>query len=271
MRTPRWLAVAAAVVFVFMLAPVALVIYMSFFATSYIAFPPDGYSLRWYGELLERRQLLDGLLYSFVVALLATALSLCLGVLAAAGLSRSKLPGKTWFENGYLLPLIIPSIVSGVALYVFLYNVSELINVRLVPTTWVLVIAHTLITLPWTFRLCYAGFITMGRDVEKASLDLGAGPVATLWRVTLPLLRPSLVGAATFAFIFSFADLEISLFLVESGRSTLPVAMVQYAIFKVDPTIAAVSTVQMGLIAGLLVISNRFVRFSDTFTGGTKQ
>ena len=88
--------------------------------------------------------------------------------------------------------------------------------------------------------------------------------------MTLPLLRPSLVGAFIFAFIFSFAELEISLFLISPGQITLPVAMVQYAEFRVDPTLAAVSTVQILLVGTLLVVSNRFIRFGQVLSGGVK-
>ena len=271
MRRPVWTVIVGAVVYTFMLLPVAIVIWMSFFRQAFLNFPPAGYSLRWYAGLTDQPDLFDGLLYSLEIAAITTIIAVALGVIAALGLSRARLRGRTLLENGFILPLVIPAIVTGMAIYIYLYQLSGAIQVGLVPSTWSLVAAHTMITLPWTFRLAYAGMASVGRDVERASMDLGRRPMATLWRITLPLLRPSLIGAAIFAFIFSFGDLEISLFLVSPGKTTLPVAMVQYAEFKVDPTIAAMSTIQILLIGILLVIANRVVRFGEAFSGGIKQ
>lgn len=271
MKRSAWAVAVGVVVYAFMLLPVVIVIWMSFFRQSYLNFPPDGYSLRWYEGLADQSALFDGLLYSLEIAAITTVVSLTLGVVAALGLSRARLRGKPLLENGFLLPLVIPAIVTGVAIYIYLYQLSGLIQVGLVPSTWSLVLAHTMITLPWTFRLTYAGMASIGRDVERASMDLGQRPFPTLWRITLPLLRPSLIGAAIFAFIFSFGDLEISLFLVSPGKLTLPVAMVQYAEFKVDPTIAAMSTIQIVLIGILLAVANKVIKFGEAFSGGIKQ
>lgn len=271
LKRPLWISLVGILVYVFMLAPVGLVIWMSFFDQSFLSFPPRGYTLDWYTKLADQSQLFDGLLYSLWLAAGSAVLAVALGALAAIALARSGLPAAAWFESGFLIPLVVPAIVSGMALYIYLYQLSGVVGVALVPTAWSLLLAHTVITLPWTFRLIYAGLASIGRDVERASLDLGRTPGQTLWRVTLPLLRPSLIGATIFAFIFSFGDLEMSLFLVAPGQTTLPVAMVQYAAFNVDPTIAAVSTVQIVLIGGLLLLANKFVKFGQAFVGGIKQ
>lgn len=271
MKRPAWTVIVGVIVYAFMLVPVAVVVWMSFFKQAYLTFPPDGYSLRWYTGLKDQPALFDGLFYSLEIAVITTIISVTLGVIAALGLSRARLRGKSLLENGFLLPLVIPAIVTGMAIYIYLYQLSGAIQVALVPSTWSLVVAHTMITLPWTFRLTYAGTASIGKDVERASMDLGRHPFATLWKITLPLLRPSLIGAAIFAFIFSFGDLEISLFLVSPGKTTLPVAMVQYAEFKVDPTIAAMSTIQIVLIGALLAVANKFIKFGEAFSGGIKQ
>lgn len=271
MKRSAWMTVAGVFTYVFMLLPVVLVIWMAFFRPAFLSFPPNGYSLKWFVGLTHQPDLFQGLLYSLELAAITAVVSVALGVLAAVGLSRSRVRARTAFENGFVLPLVIPAIVSGMALYIYLYTLSGVVQAALVPTTWALLVAHTVITLPWTFRLAYAGLVSIGHDVERASLDLGYGPAGTLWHITLPLLRPSLIGAFIFAFIFSFGDLEISLFLVAPGQTTLPVAMVQYASFKVDPTIAAMSTVQVALIGILLVVANRFIRFGEAFAGGTRQ
>lgn len=266
-----WLMAIGVLVFGFMLLPVALVLWMSLFDREFLTFPPSGYSLRWYTGLAGQRDLFGGLRFSLALALATAVLSTALGLAASVGLSRSRVRFAGLLENGFLLPLLIPAIVSGVAIYIYLYQLSWLLEARLVPTAGALLLAHSVITLPWTFRLIHAGLSNLGTDVERASLDLGRGPWQTLWRVTLPLLRPSLVGAFIFAFIFSFGELEISLFLISPGQITLPVAMVQYAEFRVDPTLAAVSSVQILLVGALLALSNRFIRFGQVLSGGMKQ
>lgn len=271
MKLSAWMTGLGVVVFAFMLIPVGIIVWMSFFEQSYLSFPPDGYSLKWYEGLADQTDLFRGLLYSAEIAVVTTVISLLLGVSAAIALSRSRLRGSVLLENGFLLPLVIPAIITGMALYIYLYQLSGVVQMGLVPSTWSLIVAHVIITLPWTFRLAYAGAVGIGTDVERASLDLGRGSFGTLMRVTLPLLRPSLIGAGIFAFIFSFGDLEISLFLVSPGQTTLPVAMVQYAQFKVDPTLAAMATVQIVLVGLLLVVANKFIRFGEAFSGGIKQ
>ncbi|MCW4456841.1 ABC transporter permease [Microbacterium sp. MPKO10] len=271
MKLSGWMKALGLLVFVFMLGPVAIIVWISFFDQAYLSFPAEGYSLRWYAGLVDQTELFRGLLYSAEIAVITTIISLFLGVSAAIALSRSRLRGRTLFENVFLLPLVIPAIITGMALYIYLYQLSGIVQGGLVPSTWSLIAAHVIITLPWTFRLTYAGAVSIGTDVERASLDLGRGSLATLMRVTLPLLRPSLIGSGIFAFIFSFGDLEISLFLVSPGQTTLPVAMVQYAEFNVDPTLAAVATVQIVLIGLLLLIANKFIRFGEAFSGGLKQ
>lgn len=259
------------VVYLFMFLPVLLVAWLSVSRSSFLSIPPtDGYSLRWYRGLLAQTELLNGLVYSLTLAVAVTVISVAIGLMSAIALGRGAVRLGSWLEHVFVLPLVVPAIVSGVALYVYLYDLSVLIDRRLVPTTPALLLAHVVVTLPWTFRLLYGGVLSMGRNVERASLDLGRGPLATTVFVTLPMLRPVIVGAAVLAFVFSFGNLEISLFLVGPGRSTLPVAMMQYAEFKVDPTVAAMSCVQIALVALLLAVGNRFIRVGDAFGTSTR-
>lgn len=271
MKCPLWVLIVGGILYSLLLLPVGLVIWLSFFQNAMMTFPPTGHTLRWYQELPQHPDLFTGLIYSLQIAAVTTVISVPLGGLAALGLSRSRVGGKALLETAFIMPLMIPAIIIGLAIYVFLFQLGLQSRVALVPSHWALVAAHVIVTLPWTFRLIYGGLTGIGRDVEKASLDLGMKLWGTLWYVTLPMLRPSIIGAFVFAFIFSFADLEISLFLVSPGTTTLPVAMVQYTLFGVDPTIAAMSTVQIVLVGALLMIGNKFVRFGEVFVGGTKQ
>ena len=126
-----------------------------------------------------------------------------------------------------------------------------------------LVFAHIMITIPWTVRLLTASLSGFDRSIEEAAQSLGANRFTTVRRVTLPAIRPGVVAAALFGFVSSFGNLEMSLFLVGPGRTTLPIAILQYLEWKIDPTIAAVSVLQIGLIASAMLITDRYVKISQ--------
>ena len=126
-----------------------------------------------------------------------------------------------------------------------------------------LVFGHVLITIPWTVRLIAANLVGIDRAIEEAAMNLGADRLRTLLNVTLPVIRPGVVAAALFSFVVSFGNLELSLFLVSPGETTLPIAILQYLEWKIDPTIAAVSLIQIAIIAAAMVLTNRFVRLSQ--------
>lgn len=248
-------------VYVFMLAPVVLVIWLSFSKSQVLFFPPHGYSVHWYQQLRYQPQLTSGLFYSLWLAAAASLISVAVAGLAAIGLSRGVIRRRGALEGLFLGPLMVPAIVTGIALYVYLYVIGSGIRSVFVPTRWAMLLAHVLLTLPFTFRMAYVGLSGIDTSLERASLNLGRGRMQTIRLVTLPMMRSALIGAAIFGFIFSFADLEISLFLVGPGQTTLPVAMLDYASNQIDPTIAAISAVQIAIIAVLLLVANHFVDF----------
>jgi putative spermidine/putrescine transport system permease protein len=157
-----------------------------------------------------------------------------------------------------LLPLIVPGIVLGIALYVFHVEAEIATGWPILGSTGGLVAGHVLITIPWTVRLITASLVGMDRTVEEAAQNLGANRLTTFWRITLPAIMPGMVAAALFGFIASFGNLEMSLFLVGPGRTTLPIAILQYLEWKIDPTIAAVSVLQIVLIGAAMLLTDRF-------------
>ncbi len=269
-RSPGVIALrlVTAAVYVFMLSPVVLVIWLSFSRSSVMFFPPHGYSVTWYAQLRYQPQLLSGLVYSLWLAAAASLISVLLAGFAALGLSRGRMRRRGPVEMLFLGPLLVPAIVTGIALYVYLYVVGTSVRASFVPSRWAMLVAHVVLTLPFTFRMVYVGLTGLDQNLERASLNLGQGRLGTIRLVTLPLMRSALIGAAIFGFIFSFADLEISLFLVGPGETTLPVAMLDYAQTQIDPTIAAMSAVQIAIIAILLLVANHFVDFGKALGVG---
>jgi putative spermidine/putrescine transport system permease protein len=263
-RWPRHaLRVVTAVSFAVMLLPIFFVCWLSFFKNEILSFPPEGYTLRWFRALWLQPQFADGFVTSLEVALLAMLGGLAVGIPASLALVRAELPLREALNTLLLSPLVVPGIVIGTSLYFFLIDLEIATDLPLTGSLAGLVFGHVLITIPWTVRLIAANLVGVDRAIEEAAMNLGAGRLRTLLKVTLPVIRPGVVAAALFSFVVSFGNLELSLFLVSPGETTLPIAILQYLEWKIDPTIAAVSLIQIAIIAGAMVATNRFVRLSQ--------
>ena len=250
---------AAALAYVVMLAPIAAVLWLSFFDGDIIAVPPKGYSLAPYAKLLGSGEFMAGLKLSVVVAVCATAISVALGTLAAIGIVRGNFRGRDWLGTFFLMPLTVPGVVLGLAIYIFFFKLGATLGFRIVGTATGLVLAHVVLTLPWTIRFTSVGLAAIDRNLEDAAMTLGARPVRTFLHITLPLMRPSLVAAAIFAFLTSYNALEISLFLVGPGSTTVPIVLLQRIAWNFDPTVAAMSSVQVAISALALLLLTRVV------------
>ncbi|WP_291767980.1 ABC transporter permease [Castellaniella sp.] len=246
----------------FVLCPLLFILWLSFFKNAILTFPPSGYTLGWYVKALSDDSFVSGFVTSFQVALLAALCGVALGILAALGLIRHRFRGSDVVNNLLLSPLLVPAIVAGVSIYLAYLWLENILNLDIVGTYGGLVIAHICLTIPWTVRLVSANMLGLDPLVEEAARNLGASDRTVLFRITLPMLRPAIVAASLFSFIVSFENLEMSLFLVGPGHTTLPIAILQYLEFNLDPTIAAVSSVQIVLLGAVMLLSDRFVKLS---------
>jgi putative spermidine/putrescine transport system permease protein len=252
-------------IFAFVIAPLLTIVWVSFFAEKILSFPPTGYTLRWYARASEMADFSNGFVMSAKVGLCATLASLAVGVPAALAIERFPFPGRETIRQILLSPMYVPAIVAGAAVYIYFIELEILTNFQLAATFTGLVIAHSLIALPWTMRLVCASLVSANTVSEEAARSLGANALQTFFYVTLPIIRPGMVAAAMFSFIASFSDLEKSLFLVGPGKTTLPIAILNYLEWNLDPTIAAVATVQILIIGAALIVSDRFVKLGKVF------
>ena len=261
----RWaLTAAAALTMLYILLPLVSVIWLSFYRQEIPSFPPEGYSVHWYGVIAGNQRFVDGLLLSVQLGVSATAIGLAVGVPAALCLSRFRFPGREALNNVLLLPLMVPGVVLGTALYVF-HVEAEIAtggNLPIIGSTLGLLSGHVLVVIPWIVRLVLASLAGFDRTLEEAAMNLGADRWTTFRRITMPGILPGVVAGAMFGFVASFGNLEMSLFLVGPGRTTLPIAILQYLEWKIDPSIAAVSVVQIVLIGAAMLITDRFVKIS---------
>ncbi|HMN79530.1 MAG TPA: ABC transporter permease [Burkholderiaceae bacterium] len=252
-------------IFAFVIAPLLFIVWASFFVDRILTFPPTGYTLDWYLQAAALPDFASGFLTSLQVGICATLGSLLLGVPAALAVERFAFPGRETVRQVLLAPMYVPAIVAGAAIYIYYVEVEILTDFRLAATFPGLVIAHTLIALPWTMRLVCASLAAANTGSEEAARSLGANAMQTFFLVTLPIIRPGIIAAAMFSFIASFSDLEKSLFLVGPGKTTLPIAIINYLEWNLDPTISAVATVQIAIIAAALFVSDRFVKLGKAF------
>ena len=218
--------------------------------------------MRWLSALAEYREFASGFILSLQVGVIATFVGLVLGLPAALVIVRSQINGRGFFNSLLLAPMVVPGVVLGTALYVFQIEAEIATDLPLMGSFLGLVIAHSLIVVPWTVRLICANLVGIDRTIEEAAYNLGAGPITTFFKITLPMIRPGLVAATLFGFVASFGNLEMSLFLVGPGRTTLPIAILQYLEWKIDPTVAAASVLQIALIALALLITDHYVKLS---------
>lgn len=253
---------AAGLALAYILTPLFFVTWLAFFRQEIPSFPPEGYSLRWFVAIAGNDRFISGFLLSMQVGVIATLIGLAVGVPAALCLTRFRFKGREALNSLLLLPLVVPGVVLGTALYVFHVETEIHTGIPILGSLGGLIAGHVLVVIPWCVRLVTASLAGFDRTIEEAAQSLGADRWTTFRRITLPAILPGVVAASLFGFVSSFGNLEMSLFLVGPGRTTLPIAILQYLEWKIDPTIAAVSVLQILLIAAAMLVTDRFVRIS---------
>ena len=245
----------------YLLLPTLIIVFASFTAGEYIAFPPQGLSLRWFVRLWELPEVRVSAWRSLLVALGATAVSIGLGVAAAFPLVRSSFPGREALNAFLMSPLILPSLVYGLAALMFVSAVGVPLSIP------VLVLSHVAIIVPYVIRTTAASLVLLDPDLEEAARSLGANTWQTFLRVILPNLLPGIATGGAFAFISSFDNLTVSLFLAGPRVETLPIRLFAMINFDLDPAAAAISAVLVVVAFAVVLLAHwalglsRIVRF----------
>jgi putative spermidine/putrescine transport system permease protein len=247
-RPRRVLTTVVLLIAIFLIAPTVVVMVMSFSSGRTLHFPPVGFSLQWYENFFKSAEWHRTLWMSLKVGLVSTALATVLGVLAALGFVRGRFPMKGLVTAIVISPFIVPGIVVAVGMY--------LMYVRwgLQGTMWGLVCAHTSLGIPLVTVNVVASLQNFDRNLEMAAQNLGAGPIRTFLRITLPLILPGVIAGALFAFITSWDEVTISIFLASPVARTVPVMMWSVVRSEVDPTIAALASILSVVTILLLVV-----------------
>ncbi|MFI6285071.1 ABC transporter permease [Streptomyces sp. NPDC051018] len=268
MRPSPWLLLRTlllVLVLAFVAVPMAVVVWTSVQPDAYPAFPPSGLSLKWWESALTREWLLPMAL-SAEIALGSAVCALVVGTAAAYALSRGPVRGRAALEGFLATPLLLPEIVISLSVV----QLISMLNARGVIGPVLLVVTHALIGIPFVLRTVGVSLLGVNPLWERAARDLGASPWRTFTTVTLPLMRSGMFAGALFAFIVSFNNVELSLFLTSRDSTTLPIRLLQYMEFQYSPTLACVAVTSVVGICVIAGAASRFVRLTEFIHGGTK-
>jgi ABC-type spermidine/putrescine transport system permease subunit II len=259
--TRRALAAAGVFSLVFLTVPILIVIPMSFSSAKALTFPPPSFSLRWYVTFFGDPRWMDAMWISTLVAIVSSIAALLLGGLAAYGLRRGRFAGRDWVEGNFMAPLIVPTIIVAIALYLGLAKIG------LLGSLVGLIVAHTVLNVPLVMMVTGVAIRAFDLRIEQVAWSLGASWRYTVWKVMLPNLAPSVFAAWIFAFIGSFDEVIVTSFI--AGKfDTVPKKMFNELVLEVNPTITAVATLLIGLtvlaLAAVAAILSRAGKLKQT-------
>lgn len=242
------LTITASLIFVILVAPLFIILGASVSDTSYLTFPPQGFTLHWFTNIFEISAFRTTAMTSLQIALLGTALALLIGIPAAYALNRFRIRLPSWLANVFVLPILVPEIVLG-------FSLLKSVTISLgLPVFIVLLLGHALLVLPYAVRVVGASLASFDFSIEEAAISLGCPPLKTFFTVVLPNISAGVIAAFILAFITSMNDVSVSLFLTGPGISTLPIQILAHMEQFFDPTIASVSVLLMVLTVGVMAI-----------------
>lgn len=245
--------VGAVIAFVVLLLPVVIVVLAGLNAGEYLTFPPQGLSLRWVMHFLSTPNFRDAYLLSMKIAVVVMVISTLVGTMAAIFMTRVNFPGRSILRAYFLSPLMLPGVVLGLALYAF--YISS--NIGLARTLPGMIVGHVLVTVPYVIGTVSSALYNFDLSLEEAARSLGAGPFQAFRKVTLPNITSGIMAGSIFAFIVSFGQFDISLFLSTPNQTPLPIAMYISLRYRFEPTAAAAGVFAISLVVISMLLTSR--------------
>jgi putative spermidine/putrescine transport system permease protein len=245
----------------YLLLPIAVIVGASFTTSEFLTFPPRGFTLRWYATFVHAPGWVQSFTLSLELAAATTVLATAVGVPAALALARHAVPGHRLLSSLFLSPLVLPQVVLGVGLLQYLSLAG------LARTFGAILVGHLILTLPYIIRSVMATLAGVDPTLEEAAADLGASPAIAFLTVTLPLIKGGVVAGALFAFVISWTNVEVTMFFTTSALNPLPVNIMNYIAYTVDPLVAAISAASVYVSFVVLLLIEATVgldRFAET-------
>jgi len=257
-----------ALIFFFLIAPIIVIIPLSFnavpfftFTEKMLAFDPEGYSLKWYKDFFGNLNWQGAVKNSFIIAFFSTIISTTLGTIAALGLSRAEMPAKTWIMGLLISPMIVPLIISAAGMFFFYTEIG------LASTHLGVILAHAALATPFVVITVTATLVGFDQSLIRASATLGANPTTTFFKVIVPLILPGVISGALFAFVTSFDEVVIVKFIGSYEQRTIPWAMFSGIREQISPTILAVATLLVILSIAMLTTVELLRRRNEKLRG----
>lgn len=254
-------------IFLFLLAPIVFVVVASFGESALLTFPPTGFTVEWYGKISP--DFLQGARISLIVGAASSGLATLLGTPAALAIVKGRFPGQRLVNTLTVSPLMVPTLVIGVSMFQFYIWVWDLTGIGLGGRLSGLILGHTVFTLAYVIRSVVAGLAHFDPALEEAAMNLGATPLQTFFRVTLPQLMPGITAGAIFAFITSFDDVPVALFLSGSDATPLPIKIFTSIEYSIDPSVMALAACVIYTSLAVMVVLDRTLGL-DKFFGASR-
>lgn len=247
MKKSKTLLFVTILVYIFLIGPLLVIMAASFSDTTYLKFPGEGFTLKWYEQILKVKTFGSAARNSILIAFGGTFIALLLGLPAAYALNRYRFKGKELIKGLFLSPVLIPVIVLGFVMLRYVVNRFKL------PAMPSLLIGHTILSIPYVMRVVTSSLANFDFSMEEAARILGAGNLYTFFHL-LPNIKSGIVSACIMAIINSFNNVSLSAFLTSAGVSVLPIEMMAYVEYHFDPTIAALATLLMVITLGVMLV-----------------
>ncbi len=244
------------IVYLFLILPIFVIVFSAFSPSEYPKFPPKGFSFRWFTAVFENPQWLDSLWMSAILLIIVTPLTVILGTMASYALARLKFKGKSLVQSLILSPLMIPQVVLGISL-LYLFTMMG-INGSILA----LVVGHMIVCFPYVVRTVSVSVTNLNPALEKASMNLGATPLQTFYKITIPLIKPGILAGTVFSAVTSFGEISISLFVSSPSTVTVPVRTFGYIDQTFDPSVNAISVIFIIISVIALIIIERTIGLS---------
>lgn len=242
------------VMLIFLVAPLIVVIGISFNEGAVFKFPPEGFSLRWYKWVFQRAHIVRALRNSAILATFTAIVSTSLGIVTTYTLHRYKFRGRDLIMLLILAPLLLPRVITGMSMLISSSRIG------MMSSPFILALAHLLITLPFSVRIISAALPNLDMAYEEAAMILGASRLYTFYKILIPLLKPAIVSSILFVFVASFSDTGASIFLASQKSEPIAVALFRYFDTGQDPGVAALSVVFIGLAIIVILGIGKFVK-----------
>lgn len=251
MKKGKLLTSFVVLVYIFLFAPLVIIAMTSIGTENYIAFPPKGFTLDWFINVFKSQSFISSMITSFAISGIATLAALIIGIPASYGLSRVEFKGRGILKSFFFSPLIVPGIVVGFSLFQFL-----IVKLGL-PIYTSLFIGHTLVIVPYIIRVVGSSLDGIDYSIEEAAISLGCTKVQAFFKVVIPNITSGIIAAFMLAFINSFNNVPVSMFLTGPGVSTLPITMMNYVEYNYDPTVSALSVLLMLITIGVMFVAEK--------------